>query len=122
MVTIRTPQGLGKAGRALWRRVAHDYELSPAELAVLERACRTMDLLARIDEDLAVDVTAEGSMGQVKAHPLLMSVVQLHSSLSLLLRDLALPMPDEPEGRRRSPTATAAAQARWRKERGGQVA
>ena len=33
------------------------------------------------------------------------------------MRSLALPMPNEVEGQRRSPKAQAAAQTRWRQER-----
>jgi hypothetical protein len=115
MAAMRYPTGLGKAGRGLWRQVTSAYELSPGELAALDRACRTVDLLARVDVVLtAQDLVQETAAGTPKPHPLILSVVQLQSSLSLLLRDLALPMPDEDEGRRRSPAAVAAAQARWR--------
>jgi len=96
--------------------VNRDYELSAAELATLARACRTADLLARVDEDLSADITTEGSVGQVRPHPLLRSYVDLSQVLDAQLRSLALPMPDETEGRRRSPAA--AAQARWRAQRG----
>jgi hypothetical protein len=114
----RAPEGLDGPGRALWRGVTGAYELSPAELATLSRACRTADLLARVDADLAPDITSEGSMGQVRSHPLLRSYVELSQVLDAQLRSLALPMPDEDIGRRRSPAAVAAAQARWSGQRG----
>lgn len=96
------------------------YELSPAELAVLGRCCRTVDLLDRIDVALMdSDLTVEGSTGQPKAHPLLAVLADQERVLDALLRALALPMPDEDAGRRRSPAATAAAQARWRAQRHG---
>ena len=117
-VRRRPPDGLGKAGRELWRATVAGYELSPAEMATLGRACRTADLLARVDVDLAPDITSEGSMGQVRSHPLLRSYVELSQVLDAQLRSLCLPLPDETEGRRRSPAATAAAQQRWRDRRG----
>lgn len=118
MAERRAPSGLGPAGKRLWRETVAAYELSSAEMATLGRACRTVDLLSRVDEDLSADITSETSMGHVRAHPLLRSYVELSQVLDAQLRSLALPMPDESEGRRRSPAAVAAAQARWRGQRG----
>jgi phage terminase small subunit len=115
----RAPEGLDKAGRALWRSVLADYELSPAELATLAQACKVVDLLVKIDAALAVaDVVSEGAMGQPKSHPLLASAADQRRLLSELLRDLCLPMPFEDEGHRRSPRAAEAAAQRWAQERG----
>lgn len=95
------------------------YELNPAELATLEEACRVKDLLWRIDELLREgDLIVDGSMGQDRANPLLRESVEQRKVLDILLRSLALPFPDEIDGRRRSPGATAAAQQRWRQQRG----
>jgi hypothetical protein len=119
----RAPQSLDQAGRALWRAVTGAYELSPAEAELLRQACRVVDQLARIDAALLdSDVVVEGYSGQPRAHPLLSASADQRRVLDGLLRSLALPMPGEDEGRRRSPAALAAAQARWRKERGGTVA
>jgi hypothetical protein len=116
----RSPGSLGADGRTLWRAVTGAYELSPAETAVLGRCCRTLDVLARVDAALieADDLTVEGSVGQLKPHPLLAVKAEQERVLDALLRSLALPMPSEVEGRRRSPSAVAAAQARWRAQRG----
>jgi hypothetical protein len=103
----------------LWRSVTGTYELSPAELETLRQACRTVDLLARLDAVLAVqDPVQESAAGTPKAHPLLAAAADQRRVLSGLFRDLALPMPDEVTGRRRAPAAVAAAQARWRAQRG----
>jgi hypothetical protein len=118
MAVKRAPSGLGQAGKQLWRETVAGYELSPAELATLGRACRTADLLARVDEDLAGDITSEGSMGQVRSPPLLRSYVELSQVLDAQLRSLCLPLAGEDVGHRRSPAAVAAAQARWRDRRG----
>ncbi len=114
MSARRAPSGLGQVGKQLWRETVAASELSPAELATLGRASRTVDLLARVDDDLAADITSEGSMGPVRSHPLLRSYVELSQVLDAQLRSLCLPMPDETAGRRRSPAAVASAQARWR--------
>lgn len=118
-VTARAPRDLDSAGRALWRSVLAEYDLSPAETETLRQACRVSDLLARIDSELTgADVAVAGSMGQVRSHPLLQASADQRRVLDSLLRSLALPMPDEEEGRRVTPAARAVAQARWRGQRG----
>lgn len=115
----RAPEGLGAAGRAFWRPATGVYELSPTEFVLLARACRTVDLLDAIDAALADDgVTVEGSVGQVCAHPLLASKALQEATLDTLIRAMALPLPDQAEGQRRSPAAMEAAQQRWRSKRG----
>jgi hypothetical protein len=112
----------------LWRSVLADYDLNPGEVETLRQACRVADQLARIDATLldCDDLVVEGHHGQPRAHPLLATSADQRRVLDALLRSLALPMPDEAEGRRRSPQARAAAQARWRREvegrRGGALA
>jgi hypothetical protein len=118
-MSTRAPAGLDKAGRALWRSVTAVYELSPAELATLAQAARVVDVLARADAELAgADLTVTGSTGQPRAHPLLSATADQRRVLDALLRSLSLPMPGESEGHRRAPAAVAAAQARWRAQRG----
>ena len=116
----RPPGSLGADGLAFWRAVCSAYVLSPAELAVLARCCRTLDVLARLDAALigADDLMVEGSVGQLKAHPALAAAADQQRLLDQLMRSLALPMPTEDVGHRRSPTAVAAAQARWAQQRG----
>lgn len=121
MVTVgtpRAPQGLGQAGRRFWRAITGVYELSPSETESLRQAVRVVDLLERIDaQRVAEDLTVVGSVGQQKSHPLLAASEAQRRVLEVLLNALALPLPDELVGRRRSPAATAAAQARWRERR-----
>jgi hypothetical protein len=115
MTRPRAPQSLGEAGKVLWRAISGAYELSPAEAELLRQACRVTDNLARIDAALMdSDVVVEGYSGQPRAHPLLQASADQRRVLDALFRSMALPMPDEAEGRRRSPAAIAAAQARWR--------
>jgi phage terminase small subunit len=115
----RVPESLGPGGRAFWRRVLAAYELSPAEEVMLARACRTVDVLDRLDAVLAEDdPIVTGSVGQLRAHPALAAAADQQRLLDQLIRALNLPMPGEQEGRRRSPGAREAAQARWRAQRG----
>lgn len=116
---IRAPAGLGAAGRRLWRSVTPEYDLFPAELALLEQACRTVDTIALMDAELAVTgVMTEGAMGQPRPNGLLSQLVEHRKVLNQLLVSLALPMPGEEYGAIRSPQQHAAAQARWRAEYG----
>ena len=110
----RAPAGLGGAGRALWREVLTEYGLNPAEVLMLTQLCRCADRIEAIEAELATaDLTVPGSTGQPVCNPLLGEVrAQMRLSESLA-RSLALPMPGEQVGRRRSPTAREAAMQRW---------
>ena len=91
------------------------YELSPAELAMLRRACVTVDALAAVDAEIAEQgLSVKGSRGQVIPNRMLKLRCEMERVLDVQLRALALPMPDEVAGHRRSPAAVASAQARWR--------
>jgi hypothetical protein len=110
---------LGPAGRRLFREINAVYELSPGETAILRQACATADLISWLDDEMGGQLmTAEGSTGQPRPNPLLSSIADQRRVFDALLRSLNLPMPDETEGRRRSPQQAANAQARWRKDRG----
>lgn len=114
----KAPESLDVAGKALWRSVLADYDLSAAEVETLRQACRVVDVLARIDVALMdSELVVEGHHGQPRAHPLLAASADQRRVLDGLFRSMALPLPDESAGRRRSPAAVAAAQARWREQR-----
>jgi hypothetical protein len=96
------------------------YVLAPHETELLRQASRVADQLARIDAVLMdEELVVSGHGGQPRAHPLLQVSADQRRVLDGLFRSIALPMPGETEGRRRSPSATAAAQARWRGQRSG---
>jgi hypothetical protein len=114
MAAKRAPSGLAAAGRALWREVGAGYGLNPAETAILLQCCRCADRIDRIEAELAdAPLTVLGSTGQVKAHPLLAEWRAQARVMESLCRSLALPLPSEEVGRRRSPTAREAAVQRW---------
>ncbi|HXL19432.1 MAG TPA: hypothetical protein VN961_18100, partial [Streptosporangiaceae bacterium] len=102
----RVPDGLGPAGRAVWRRIMGTYELSEGERLLLVRVCRTADALARIDRELAAAGTllVTGSTGQPVSNPLLAAKSDQERVLELLVRGLALPLPGERVGTRRTPS------------------
>lgn len=119
-MTSKSPAGLGPRGRRFWRDITDLYHLFPAELGILERACHVIDRLAAMDAELAgSELVIEGSTGQPRANPLLSSMDSAERTLDVLIRALALPMPDEREGRRRSPSAAMAARMRWQADRPG---
>lgn len=117
MTTPKRPAGLGTAGARFWRQVAGAYELRPDEGVLLETACRTLDTIAALDAALVGEpLTVRGSAGQLREHPLLSEARQQRLALSRLLRQLALPDPEEVAELReaaRSRKARAAARERW---------
>src|SRR5262245_32410302 len=113
------PAGLGAAGRRLWRDVLAVYELTVPELELLRQAARVADLIDRLEAELAGDdLVVPGSRGQRAVNPLLDRLTTQRRLMESLLRSMALPFPEEHQGRVRSPARAAAAMERWRKERG----
>lgn len=114
MAGERAPAGLGTPGRALWRQITAAYELTPAELAILEQAARTGDELALLVGALADEpAMVTGSTGQVRVNPLFAALREHRHTLDRLVTSLALPMPGEQAGTPRSPAARRAARTRW---------
>jgi hypothetical protein len=114
MARPRAPEGLEKDGRAFWASVTKVYELSPAELVSLRRACVTLDALGAIDAEIAGQgVSVRGSRGQVIPNRLIKLRCEVERVLDVQIRSLNLPLPGEAVGRRRSPAASAAAYTRW---------
>lgn len=115
----RTPANLGTKGRKFWDDTTGTYEFRPDELCILEDACRTLDLVDRLEKDLrGADLVTAGSMGQDVANPLLSEVRQHRTVFARLAKQLALP--DEGEAPaaaagERSTKARDAAAGRWRR-------
>src|SRR5215203_2680809 len=118
MPDIEPPTGLGAAGAYLWKSVVEVYVLTPAELAMLEQACRTADELQRLEAAVRAlpELTSKGSTGQLKPHPLLAEVRAHRQLLERLTTSLNLPDDTEEVGTRASSRhARKAAKGRWRK-------
>lgn len=117
------PRGLAATGSRLWRDVVAIYDLRTDELLLLDKAARTADDLARLEQALAGEpLTTVGSAGQLRAHPLLAELRGMRLVLGSLLRQLALPDPnaeqDAPRrAAERSDLAMRAARARWDRPR-----
>ena len=89
----RPPAGLGSPGRRLWRSIVGPYVLNPVELTVLERACRTVDQIGQLEDELAEldswEVT--GRFAQPQTHPHVEQIRRLTVVLEHLLTSLKLP-------------------------------
>ncbi|MHA3701485.1 hypothetical protein ACXR2U_04825 [Jatrophihabitans sp. YIM 134969] len=113
--SVPQPAGLGTTGAAFWVKVTAQYGLRLDELVVLESACRTLDVLARLDAEVAGQpLTVPGSMGQMREHPLISEARQQRAALARLVRQLELP--DEVtvgSALSRSSSARTLANARW---------
>lgn len=117
--TPPAPKGLGLEARRLWQGTLKDFDLGPAELRLLEEACREVDLIERIEAELTgAALVVTGSRHQPVANPLVQEVRQHRQTVRALLGALRLPdgEPDSWDGLSSSDRARKAALARWRKQ------
>lgn len=119
------PRGLAAHGRRTWVALTSTYRFDPAELAVLEQACRTLDDADRLTKEAAgAPAMVEGSSGQPRANPIGVEVRATRALAGKLLGQLRVSMAaaekaaaakatgSTPAGQRSS-KARAAAMARW---------
>lgn len=107
--TVSTPADLKAAGLALWESVLQGGDetgdddkdapggltLRPDELAVLESACRTADLIADLQATIdASESMVTGSRGQSVLHPAIPEIRQQRQLLASLLAKLDIPEGD----------------------------
>jgi len=111
----KPPVSLSDAGKALWTSVVEKYDLRVDELAVLEAACKTADMIAILDKEwdgLGKPFLTRGSMGQDVIHPLIGERRQQQAAQAALFRQLKLP--DDVAGGVSTNPARAAAATRWK--------
>ncbi|MGL6235695.1 MAG: hypothetical protein ACRC20_10150 [Segniliparus sp.] len=102
-VKPRAPHGLKTEGQRLWRAVVAEFDLSfePHKQRILFDACKTADLVQRLDEAAEdAPLTAKGSMGQEVISPLIAQSQSARSLLAQLLSRLDLPPTDEEQAER----------------------
>lgn len=94
------PDELASSGRALWTAIAGPYELEQHELSILLSACRIVDKLDRLEEELSTadSLVVEARTGPV-AHPALVESRQQSLTLSRLVAALRVPLGEEDERR-----------------------
>lgn len=87
----RAPAGLTTNSRRVGRSVHTDRpNLAGAELAQLEEACRLIATADRLEESTCGESLAQGSAGQVVAHPALVEARHQRATASTVLERLKL--------------------------------
>lgn len=120
MFEVTPPASLDGSGSALWSTLVGKYDLRADELAVLEVACKTSDMIATLDKEwdaLGRPFLTRGSMGQDVIHPLIGERRAQQSQLAALLGKLKLP--DDPASSSgKMNQQRDAAQSRWAQAHG----
>ena len=94
MSTVKPPKALQTAGKALWESITGKYVLRADEVSRLEQACKTADVIARLEDAWSAadfPMVSRGSMGQEVIHPLIGEIRTQRSALASLLAGLKLP-------------------------------
>ena len=109
------------AGDRLRQEILAEYELSPSERVLLDRAAALVDQLTRIDGEIAgSSLVTIGSAKQDASHPLIRESRNHSLALARILAELRLPDESQESGESVvSLQARRAAQERWRKAKGG---
>lgn len=113
---LNAPDGLGPAAKTMWGDITRDFDLRADELVILEQACRTLDLVERLERaitDPNSHITAKGSKGQTIVNPLTQEIRQQRACLKTLLAGLGLNNAGDTGEGSRSANARSLAMARW---------
>jgi hypothetical protein len=107
----KSPSGLGKAGRALWRSITERITFEdPREVTALTQACLLADDLARLRDQLAGSpLVVQGSTGQPVESPLLGAIRLAVALQAKLLSSIAV----EDDEAARSHAGRSLAAQRW---------
>jgi phage terminase small subunit len=117
----RQPDGLGTAGKALWKEVLADlpggWEFDRRELGYLTLACRQADHLSALEAVIVAEgVMSAGSTGQPVVHPAVVEARQARLAVSRLLGAIPMEGANGEEESAASTRGRKAAQARWRQQ------
>ena len=94
----RMPHGLGPEGKKLWTGVIGEFDLAyePHKIRILTDACKTADLIKRLDDAAAkAPLTVRGSMGQEVINPLIAQSQTARGQLAQLLTRLNFAAPED---------------------------
>jgi len=118
-MATKPPPKLSAKARRLWTETTTAFTLREDELCVLEDACRELDLVARMEAEVAKSgLVVEGSQGQPVSSPLVTEIRQHRTVMARLLQSLKLPEDAESaeaERAKRSATMREVANARWKR-------
>lgn len=106
MTTLRAPSGLATKGRKLWKEILELHDLGPAEIVILEEACRIADRLDKLNAALGDELgdwlnlrlNDDGTEIRVVVDGALSEARQQANVLKQLVA--ALRLPDEATGKR----------------------
>jgi phage terminase small subunit len=97
----KPPAGLRRSGRAMWRSVLGDFELTDHEQVILRECCRTLDTIDGLQQVLEDEgFTSTTSQGK-RVHPSLAELRQQRLAFARLVSALRIPL-DDVEGRTQS--------------------
>ena len=91
----KPPVGLGSDARELWSSVMEGFELEEHERALLVEACRTVDLLGKLEDEVRRDGPLIDSSQGLRAPPAATEARQQRIALARLLAPLRLPSGEE---------------------------
>ncbi len=113
---LERPDGLGPRASRLWDRITGEFQLRADEAEVLEDACRTLDIVVRMEAELAVGpLWVRGSQGQEVANPISSELRQHRALFIRQMGALHLPVDEDDAAGRRTMMARELGKARWRK-------
>jgi phage terminase small subunit len=92
----RPPAGLGREARKLWRDTLRDFELQSHHLAVLEQACRALDVIAEAEAAIARDGAFLPGRFGVRSHPVAAVRDRNRVLFSRCLREVGLDIAEQP--------------------------
>ncbi|MFE6255855.1 P27 family phage terminase small subunit [Agromyces sp. NPDC057865] len=123
MSTEKPPTGLKTRGKRLWKLLHEDLEFDAHEAAILEDACRLLDMSDEFAAAVRVHgAMVKGSRGQLVANPAANEFRQAALSAARLLTMLNLDAAELTAAiSARTAAARAAAQKRWRDTHRGEA-
>lgn len=95
------PAGLSAAARKLWTATTTEYDLAEHELALLEKACRTADIVSTLESIVEKEGAVVSSPQGSKAHPALVEGRQQRLAFARLVAALRIPDDDQTGGERK---------------------
>lgn len=114
MAAKPVPEYLGTKATVLWRDITKKFTLRSDELRILEDACREIDLVERLEDELRDSpLQVRGSQGQMVSSPLVSELRQHRVVVKALLGSLKLPDESGEQSGDASSPARRAASARW---------